>query len=364
MRCCDPHPTRTSGAATIGELTTGGTDVVAILTRRERRVQHRPVCHGAAPATRSGCDPHPTRTSGAASRRPPRGAGCGCDPHPTRTSGAAPERLMLAAGWAAVAILTRRERRVQPPQAPEGGSPRADVAILTRRERRVQLPGRYADSSAGRLRSSPDANVGCSPLAGAPRQPGGSRCDPHPTRTSGAAALLVIQRRCTVGCDPHPTRTSGAACGVPAAPVMPAVVAILTRRERRVQPQPSQRWRRRRSGLRSSPDANVGCSTARGPRSLRPLARLRSSPDANVGCSRRAPAPPRRRRGVAILTRRERRVQPLVASRSGWAGPGCDPHPTRTSGAALPPPAGLRSVAVAILTRRERRVQRRGAVHD
>src|SRR5690606_6356365 len=88
--CCDPHPTRTSGAA----CGSGG---------------------GAVVARCDGCDPHPTRTSGAAvagGTPATTGTGC-CDPHPTRTSGAAhPHRCADQTGMH-VAILTRRERRVQ-----------------------------------------------------------------------------------------------------------------------------------------------------------------------------------------------------------------------------------------------------------
>src|SRR5690606_31421045 len=63
-----------------------------------------------------------------------------------------------------VAILTRRERRVQLRRC-RPRSATGQVAILTRRERRVQQRYELASwtgLSSTRLRSSPDANVGCS----------------------------------------------------------------------------------------------------------------------------------------------------------------------------------------------------------
>src|SRR5690606_4907117 len=107
----------------------------------------------------------------------------------------------------------------------------------------------------------------------------------------------------------HPTRTSGAA----------ALLVYLAKA---------------RMALRSSPDANVGCSSRE--RSPFPTlgTGLRSSPDANVGCSPGDPAPDGLESLVAILTRRERRVQPVGSCPGRAAVPGCDPHPTRTSGAA------------------------------
>ena len=113
--------------------------LVAILTRRERRVQHLSELW-TVELVAPGCDPHPTRTSGAACDH---GrclvSGCRLRSSPTRTSGAARCWSRSLCSSAAVAILTRRERRVQPFDA-----------------------ARRADELA-------------------------TRCDPHPTRTSGAA---------------------------------------------------------------------------------------------------------------------------------------------------------------------------------
>ena len=239
-----------------------------------------------------------------------------CDPHPTRTSGAALPVGALPLGLLVVAILTRRERRVQ-------------RGILISLRRHVM----------DLLRSSPDANVGCSGRRSTPGSAGTRRCDPHPTRTSGAARRSGGTQGGAGCCDPHPTRTSVAACGIS----RPAL--------------PSFAW------LRSSPDANVGCSVSRRLRGFRCRFRLRSSPDVNVGCSSGARSGwtghpgccdphPTRTSGAAVVSADRRR--PTTA--------GCDPHPTRTSGAALhlhhrPP---VIDGHVAILTRRERRVQPSG----
>ena len=212
--------------------------VVAILTRRERRVQPQsPVgalgCRSrlrSSPDANVGCSVAPVT----ADRRP-----VGCDPHPTRTSGAA-RRSRSGRQRAGVAILTRRERRVQP-QSPVAGRHRpVSVAILTRRERRVQ---------PGLAHRSPIA-VRC--------------CDPHPTRTSGAARCRVTAARCAPELRSSPDANVGCSRAAPRRSTGgEAEVAILTRRERRVQlwhvpsAQGTYAW------LRSSPDANVGCSSSR-----------------------------------------------------------------------------------------------------
>src|SRR5690606_1380975 len=71
--------------------------------------------------------------------------------------------FVLVGGLLAVAILTRRERRVQPAIVSNHTDATDAVAILTRRERRVQpWIGWVIGHSERGLRSSPDANVGCS----------------------------------------------------------------------------------------------------------------------------------------------------------------------------------------------------------
>src|SRR5690606_39837045 len=90
------------------------------------------------------CDPHPTRTSGAAARRARRWLGCAgrCDPHPTRTSGAA---RADHDGWAEAMLLrSSPDANVlcSSPTCKQSDTPKIDVAILTRRERLVQPPER------------------------------------------------------------------------------------------------------------------------------------------------------------------------------------------------------------------------------
>src|SRR5690606_23601430 len=186
---------------------------VAILTRRERRVQLRPPASLIA-SIRPGCDPHPTRTSGAA-------LGNAGESDPNQRLRSSPDaNVGCSVGLFGEVV------------AAAGG-----VAILTRRERRVQLS--YVETSAALtqwLRSSPDANVGCS-----------QRRQPRQPRQQEEVAILTRRERRVQPAG----RPWGGAPG--------RLVAILTRRERRVQPQSRSTIGFAMIRLRSSPDANVGC---------------------------------------------------------------------------------------------------------
>ena len=240
-------------------------------------------------------------------------ANVGCSGAPARGAGGEP----------AVAILTRRERRVQPPSAvshprapPLRSSPDANVGCSD------ALPLTSVHGTCGpKLRSSPDANVGCSVCRGWTRQLAESVLRSSPDANVGCSRAVSV----------HSPRR------IP--------VAILTRRERRVRAGRGRRGARRIGGCDPHPTRTSGAAS-RPRRRTAATRRCDTSPDANVGCSGQPPRPRHRGAGVAILTRRERRVQPLTAPRRSPRLQRCDPHPTRTSGAASvrPWPAQLRTL--------------------
>ena len=348
---------------------------VAILTRRERRVQRRRTRTKVRPRRERRVQHRPGGKRG--------GGGRGCGSSPTRTSGAA--STPTAAHAPSTTLRSSPTRTSGAAAAGRGAGGRAVRCDPHRRERWVQRPSpRSAPGGLRRLRSSPDANVGCSDVGGGAHRVASSGCDPHPTRTSGAAAAgraaggravrcdphqrRRVQRPSLgrhpegyAGCDPHPTRTSGAATtgsahkrgsvaklrsspdanvGCSLHPSHPDLaprkrVAILTRRERRVQPGNSVHQSHAVSRLRSSPTRTSGqqAGARAGAREDSAVAILT---DANVGCSLPAHVAGLQRRGVAILTRRERRVQRSAPRPRPPAGQRCDPHRRATSGAAMP----------------------------
>ena len=190
------------------------------------------------------------------------------------------------------------------------------------------------------MRSSPGPKTGCSPAVAvngippedvailtrsedrvqpagrAERLRAGACCDPHPVRRPGAASAPLRRPRRRRRCDPHPVRRPGAARS-------PDIRNRLTRE------------------LRSSPGPKTGCSgeaeaaggsgqavaiLTRSEDRVQPVVDLlpagttlplRSSPGPKTGCSDLFDHRPHVVRRVAILTRSEDRVQHAVA---GWSG--------------------------------------------
>ncbi len=240
----NPHPSRTTGATDPGEVDPLGrvefqsspVRLVSILTRRERRVQHR---HTRA---RQRSEPVSILTRRERRVQPAWGAEC-------------------YHKQALVSILTRRERRVQRARrhrlhadrhsfnphpsrttgaTPAGHAPRRSpgvVSILTRRERRVQLEKSTGTwSVAVMFQSSPVANDGCNFVMVAPHAIP-TRFQSSPVANDGCNVWTArLTSSAWSSFNPHPSRTTGATTVAFMHSGPTRDVSILTRRERRVQP--------------------------------------------------------------------------------------------------------------------------------